>query len=134
MRRLPNLNQIKAFEAAARHLSFKAAAEELFVSDAAVGHQIKALEEALGEKLFFLALALHGNQNRDFCNTSQAPGLFSTWHSRCRGVAICENRAPTLGADQKKKTPMQHGIAQILFFDTSRTRTSVLSTVDFSIM
>lgn len=53
MRRLPNLNQIKAFEAAARHLSFKAAAEELFVSDAAVGHQIKALEEALGEKLFF---------------------------------------------------------------------------------
>ena len=52
MRKLPNLNQIKAFEAAARHLSFKQAANELFVSDAAVGHQIKALEEALGVKLF----------------------------------------------------------------------------------
>lgn len=52
MRKLPNLNQIKAFEAAARHLSFKKAAEELFVTDAAVGHQIKALEEALDEKLF----------------------------------------------------------------------------------
>ena len=52
MRRLPNLNQVKAFEAAARHLSFKAAASELFVSSAAIGHQIKALEEALGVKLF----------------------------------------------------------------------------------
>lgn len=52
MRRLPNLNQIKAFEAAARHLSFKDASAELFVSDAAVGHQIKALEEALDVKLF----------------------------------------------------------------------------------
>lgn len=52
MRRLPNLNQIKAFEAAARHLSFKDAAAELFVSDAAVGHQIKALEDALEVKLF----------------------------------------------------------------------------------
>ncbi|MDG1432263.1 MAG: LysR substrate-binding domain-containing protein [Paracoccaceae bacterium] len=52
MRRLPNLNQIKAFEAAARHLSFKHAAAELFVSDAAIGHQIKALEEALGVTLF----------------------------------------------------------------------------------
>jgi LysR family glycine cleavage system transcriptional activator len=51
-RRLPPLNALKAFEAAARHLSFTRAAEELFVTQAAISHQIKALEEYLGIKLF----------------------------------------------------------------------------------
>ena len=51
-RRLPPLNALKAFEAASRHLSFTRAAEELFVTQAAVSHQIKALEENLGLKLF----------------------------------------------------------------------------------
>ena len=51
-RRLPPLNAVKAFEAAARHLSFTRAAEELFVTQAAVSHQIKALEDYLGLKLF----------------------------------------------------------------------------------
>lgn len=52
MRRLPPLNSLKAFEAAARHLSFTRAAEELFVTQAAVSHQIKALEDFLSMKLF----------------------------------------------------------------------------------
>ncbi|AWB67813.1 transcriptional regulator [Saccharobesus litoralis] len=52
MKRLPPLNSLRAFEAAARHLSFTKAAEELFVTQAAVSHQIKALEEFLGIKLF----------------------------------------------------------------------------------
>ena len=51
-RRLPPLNSLKAFEAAARHLSFTRAADELFVTQAAVSHQIKALEEFLSMKLF----------------------------------------------------------------------------------
>lgn len=51
-RRLPNLNQLRAFEAAARHLSFKQAAEELSVSQAAISHQIKALEEYYGCRMF----------------------------------------------------------------------------------
>ncbi|MFB9150484.1 LysR substrate-binding domain-containing protein [Roseovarius ramblicola] len=51
-RRLPVLNQVRAFEAAARHRSFKTAAEELGVTQAAVSHQIKALEETLGVRLF----------------------------------------------------------------------------------
>ncbi|SDJ04183.1 transcriptional regulator, LysR family [Ferrimonas sediminum] len=51
-RRLPPLNAVKAFEAAARNLSFTRAAEELFVTQAAISHQIKALEEFLGLKLF----------------------------------------------------------------------------------
>ena len=51
-RRLPTLNALKAFEAAARHESFTRAAEELFVTQGAVSHQVKALEAELGIKLF----------------------------------------------------------------------------------
>lgn len=51
-RRLPPLNAVRAFEAAARHLSFTRAAEELHVTQAAISHQIKALEERLGLRLF----------------------------------------------------------------------------------
>jgi len=52
VRKLPPLNAIRAFEAAARHLSFTRAAEELFVTQAAVSHQVKALEDHLGIPLF----------------------------------------------------------------------------------
>src|SRR5215470_6578973 len=51
-RRLPPLNALKAFEAAARHVSFTRAAEELCVTQGAVSHQVKALESELGIKLF----------------------------------------------------------------------------------
>lgn len=51
-RRFPPLNALRAFEAAARHLSFKDAADELSVSQSAVSHQVKALEDALGLALF----------------------------------------------------------------------------------
>ena len=50
--RIPPLNPLRTFEAAARHLSFTKAAEELFVTAAAVSHQIKVLERSLGVKLF----------------------------------------------------------------------------------
>jgi LysR family glycine cleavage system transcriptional activator len=50
--RLPPLNALRAFEAAARHLSFAEAAAELHVTPAAISHQIKALEDDLGIKLF----------------------------------------------------------------------------------
>lgn len=49
---LPSLNALRAFEAAGRLLSFSRAAEELHVTPAAVGHQVKALEEYLGTPLF----------------------------------------------------------------------------------
>jgi LysR family glycine cleavage system transcriptional activator len=52
MRKLPPLNALKSFEVAARHLSFTKAAEELFVTQAAVSHQVKALEDFLELKLF----------------------------------------------------------------------------------
>ena len=50
--RLPPLNALRAFEASARQLSFTRAAEELFVTQAAISHQIKSLEEHLSIKLF----------------------------------------------------------------------------------
>jgi LysR family glycine cleavage system transcriptional activator len=52
IRRLPPLNALKAFEAAGRHESFTRAAEELYVTQGAVSHQVKALELEIGIKLF----------------------------------------------------------------------------------
>lgn len=64
-RRLPNLNQLRAFEATARHLSFKDAASELFVTQAAISHQVKALEQDIGRQLFL-------RQGRDVSLTEEA--------------------------------------------------------------
>ena len=50
--RLPSLPALRVFEAAARHLSFTKAAQELNVTQAAVSHQVRALEEQLGVALF----------------------------------------------------------------------------------
>ncbi|NNM62293.1 MAG: LysR family transcriptional regulator [Steroidobacteraceae bacterium] len=50
--RLPSLKFLKTFQVAAKLRSFKAAAEELYVTPSAVSHQIKALEEQLGVTLF----------------------------------------------------------------------------------
>ncbi len=51
-RDLPPLNGLRAFEAAARHLSFTRAADELYVTQAAISHQVKGLENHLGFDLF----------------------------------------------------------------------------------
>ena len=51
-RRLPSLNQLRAFEAAARPQSFSKAAEELFVTHAAISRHVRELEEWLGTELF----------------------------------------------------------------------------------
>ncbi|MBL8658896.1 MAG: transcriptional regulator GcvA [Rhodospirillales bacterium] len=68
-RRLPPLNALRAFEAAARHLSFTRAAEELNVTQAAISHQVKALEEQLGLPLF-------RRLNRALVLTDEAQALF----------------------------------------------------------
>ncbi len=51
-RRLPSLNALRAFEAGARHLSFTRAAQELHVTQTAISHQVRQLEEELGFQLF----------------------------------------------------------------------------------
>jgi LysR family transcriptional regulator, glycine cleavage system transcriptional activator len=63
--RLPSLNGLRAFEAAARHLSFTNAASELNVTQTAISHQIRRLEEELGTRLFV-------RQNRALALTPQA--------------------------------------------------------------
>ncbi|WP_316193494.1 transcriptional regulator GcvA [Bradyrhizobium sp. SZCCHNRI1029] len=65
MARLPSLNGLRAFEAAARHLSFTRAASELNVTQTAISHQIKRLEDELGLRLFV-------RQNRSLALTPQA--------------------------------------------------------------
>ena len=52
MRKLPPLPQLRAFEAAARHLSFKKAAGELAVTPTAISHQVRMLEHFCGQTLF----------------------------------------------------------------------------------
>jgi LysR family transcriptional regulator, glycine cleavage system transcriptional activator len=63
--RLPSLNGLRAFEAAARHLSFTLAAAELNVTQTAISHQIRRLEEELGIRLFV-------RQNRALALTPEA--------------------------------------------------------------
>lgn len=50
--RLPNLNGVRAFECAARHLNFRLAADELNLTQGAVAQQVRNLEASLGQKLF----------------------------------------------------------------------------------
>ena len=52
MPHLPPLAALRAFEAAARHLSFTRAADELHVTQTAISHRIRGLEERLGVRLF----------------------------------------------------------------------------------
>ena len=52
MRKLPPLTALRAFEAAARHLSFKAAADELSLTPSAISHEVRLLEDILGCQLF----------------------------------------------------------------------------------
>ncbi|XOV80617.1 MAG: LysR family transcriptional regulator [Aestuariibacter sp.] len=52
MQKLPSVKAIQTFEVTARHLSFSRAANELCISQSAVSHQIKSLEQALGKQLF----------------------------------------------------------------------------------
>jgi Bacterial regulatory helix-turn-helix protein, lysR family len=52
LRKLPPLNALRCFEIAARHGSFTKAAEELFVTPAAVGQQVRQLEDFMGVALF----------------------------------------------------------------------------------
>ena len=68
-RRLPPLSQLRAFEAAARHRSFRRAAQELSVTPAAVSHQVRELEARLG-------LALFVRRTRQVVPTAEALRLY----------------------------------------------------------
>ena len=91
--RLPSLNGLRAFEAAARHLSFTIAASELNVTQTAISHQIKRLEEELGLKLFI-------RQNRALALTPQG-------HDYLPGVRAAFNDL-RLATDRLKRRDNDH--------------------------
>lgn len=80
-RRTPPLKSLRAFEAAGRHLSFTRAADELFVTQAAISHQIKALEEYLGLPLFI-------RQNRKLLLTDEGQNYWPKIRDMFEGLTI----------------------------------------------
>ena len=76
----PSLNFLKTFESVARHLSFTLAAKELFITQAAVSHQIKVLEDYLGAKLFL-------RENRKVYLTSEGQKLLPSVVSGLHGIS-----------------------------------------------
>lgn len=91
---LPSMTALVCFEAAARHLSFKSAAEELIVTPAAVSHQIKSLESDLGGPLF-------RRQHRGVDLTETGAFLFVALQRGFEGIsdAIRHVRAPDAAED-----------------------------------
>jgi LysR family glycine cleavage system transcriptional activator len=88
---MPPLNALKAFEAAARHAGFAAAAAELGVTPAAVSHQVKALEAWVGAPLFVrhaqgLGLTELGR--------SSLPGFSAAFDALARAVRDLRGAAP----------------------------------------
>ena len=83
--RMPPLSALRAFESAARHQSFKKAAAELHVSPAAISHQIHALEDYLGVKLFERV-----NRGLNLTNTARAalPKISNGFQTLSKGVDL----------------------------------------------
>ncbi|MGR6981465.1 transcriptional regulator GcvA [Testudinibacter sp. P27/CKL/0425] len=108
-KRLPPLNALKAFESAARHLSFTKAADELFVTQAAVSHQIKLLEDFLGTALFI-------RKNRALDLTEQGSAYFHEIKGILRRLA--EVTAQLKGSLQNLeltiKVPQTFGLAWLV--------------------
>lgn len=88
-RRLPPLSSLQAFEAAARHLSFKHAAAELSLTPTAISHQVRRLEERLGTRLF-----VRGTRRVDLTPAGQAlyPALRQGFDAMARAVASVNPR------------------------------------------
>jgi LysR family glycine cleavage system transcriptional activator len=89
MRRLPVLGSLRAFEAAARHESFKHAAAELGVTPTAISHQIRQLEAEIGKPLFL-------RRTRSVTLTAEGDALFAplrqAFESMADAVAAVKQR------------------------------------------
>jgi len=89
---LPSLNALRTFESAARHASFKSAANELFVTQAAVSRQIRQLEEQLDSSLFI-------RSHRKVELTTEGRELYKTVHQSFQDISetvnnICQRNRP----------------------------------------
>ncbi|AWJ88689.1 LysR family transcriptional regulator [Azospirillum baldaniorum] len=90
--RLPPLNTLRLFEAAGRHQSFKAAAEELHLTPSAVSHGIQTLEDWLGVELF-----LRGNRSLSLTPAGQTylPRVRDALQSLALATESVPGRAPS---------------------------------------
>jgi LysR family transcriptional regulator, glycine cleavage system transcriptional activator len=91
--RLPSLDLLRGFEAAARHLSFTRAAEELHVTQSAVSRQIKTIEERLGVTLF-------RRLNRALLLTEEGQALSRAVAAALGGIEQAVARLSTLAEDR----------------------------------
>ena len=93
-RRLPPLNALRAFEAAARHESFSAAARELHVTHGAISHQVKALEEWLGMPLFERRTRAVRLTDAGSAYLPVIEGAFNQIHGATEGLVRARNDTP----------------------------------------
>ena len=100
----PPLNALRAFEVAARHLSFTKAADELFVTQAAVSHQIKLLEEFLSTKLFL-------RKNRNLLLTEDGQAYYFDVKDIFQQINDATERLLTRGAKGSITVAMQPSFA-----------------------
>lgn len=91
MTKFPANQSLRSFEAAARHLSFKHAAEELYVTPTAISHQVKALESHLGCRLF-------ERRARQVELTRQGQELYVTLRRAFADIDACIERIGSMGA------------------------------------
>jgi LysR family glycine cleavage system transcriptional activator len=104
MRKLPPLAELRAFEAAARCLSFKLAAAELGVTPTAVSHQIKLLESFCGQSLF-------RRQPRPIALTSAGEQLFPIVRDGFESFAQAINRVRVGGAGARLRVTTTNAFA-----------------------
>jgi LysR family glycine cleavage system transcriptional activator len=93
MATLPSLNGLRAFEAAARHLSFTVAATELNVTQTAISHQIRRLEDQLGIRLF-------ERRNRGLALTREAQGYLPSVRAAFEDLRQATARLQRPGRDE----------------------------------
>lgn len=91
---LPSLHGLMLFEASARHLNFSKAADELAITQSAISHAVKQLEETLGHPLFL-------RENRALALTSQGQRLFA---SVAQGFGSIAEPVDDISATDKRET------------------------------
>src|SRR5262245_43491747 len=104
--RLPSLDLLRGFEAAARHLAFTRAAQELHITQASVSRQIKTIEEQLGVTLF-------RRLNRALLLTEEGQALARAVAAALAGITEAVARLPALAEDRPITVTTSVGFAAL---------------------
>ena len=111
--KLPSLDLLKGFEAAARHLNFTKAADELFVTQSAVSRQVQALEAGLGVRLFV-------RQRRGLRLTYEGERLFRSVQGALRAGAGSDRQPVAAPGRQPRDAHLHHGVLRALAHPQAR--------------